>query len=89
MRPESARLKVKNQYYEDITIDLGTLPSALTDLVDQSKVDCPGPSDTLGEDENPQHQYQYNSQESLLIPDIPSLDEISIAPGERKKPNSF
>ena len=50
---------------------MGTLPSDLTDLVDQSEVDCPGPSDTLEEDENPQHQYQYNSQEGLLILDIP------------------
>ena len=54
-------LKVKNPYYKDITIDMGTLPSGLTDLVDQSEVDCPGPSDTLEEDENPQLQYQCNS----------------------------
>ena len=54
-------LKVKNPYYKDITIDTGTLPSDLTDLVDQSEVDCPGPSDTLEEDENPQLQYQCNS----------------------------
>ena len=82
-------LKVKNPYYKDITIDMGTLPSDLTDLVDQSEVDCSGPSDTLKLDENLQHQYQYNLQESLLIPDIPSLEEISIAPGEEKKPNSL
>ena len=68
---------------------MGTLPSDLTDLVDQSEVDCSGPSDTLKLDENLQHQYQYNLQESLLIPDIPSLEEISIAPGEGKKPNSL
>ena len=80
-------LKVKNPYYKNVTID--TLPSDLTDLVDQSEVNCPGPSDTLEEDENPQHQFQYNSHESLLIPDIPSLKEISIAPGEGKKPNSL
>ena len=82
-------LKVKNPYYKDITIDMGTSPSDLTDLVDQSEVDCPGPSDTLEEDENPQHQYEYNSQQNLLIPDIPSLEEISIAAGEGKKPNSL
>ena len=49
---------------------MGTSPSRLTDLVDQSEVKCSGPSDTLEEDEIPQHQYQYNLQESLLIPDI-------------------
>ena len=42
-------LKVKNPYYKDITIDMGTLPSDLTEI------DCPGPSDTLEEDENLQH----------------------------------
>ena len=68
---------------------MGTLTSDLTDLVDQSEVDCPGPSDTLEEDETPQHQHQYNLQESLLILDIPSLEEISIASGEGKKPNSL
>ena len=41
---------------------MGTLPSALTDLVDQNRVDSSGPSYTLEEDENPQYQYQYNSQ---------------------------
>ena len=68
---------------------MGTLPSDLTDLLDQNEVDCLDPSDTLEEDENPQHQYQYNSEESLLIPDIPFLEEISIAPSERKKQNSL
>ena len=91
--PESAYLplsylKVKNPYYKDITIDMDTLPSDLTDLVDQSKVDSPSPSDTLEDDKNPQHQYQYNSQESL-IPDIPLLEEISIASGKGKKPKSL
>ena len=46
---------------------MGTLPSDLNDLVDQSEVDCPGLRDTLQNDEDPQHQYQHNSQESLLI----------------------
>ena len=65
------------------------LPSDLTDLVDQSEVDCPGPSDTLEEAEKLQHQYQSNWQESLFVPDIPSLEEISIASGEEKRPNSL
>ena len=60
-------LKVKSPYYKDITIDMGTLPSDLTDLVDQSEVDCPGPSDTFKEDENHQHQYQYNLQRVCLF----------------------
>ena len=68
---------------------MGTLPSDLTDLVDQNEVDWLNPSDTLEEDENPQHHYQYNSEESLFIPDIPFLEEISIAPGERKKQSSL
>ena len=32
----------------------------LNDSVDQSEVDCSGLSDTLENDEDPQHQYQYN-----------------------------
>ena len=82
-------LKVKKPYYKDITIDMGTLPSDLTDLVDQNEVDCPGPSDILEEYENSQHQYEYNLQQNLLIPDIPSLEEISIAAGEGKKAKLF
>ena len=49
---------------------MGTLPGDLTDLVEQSEVYCPGPSDPSEEDKNSQHQYQYNSQKNLLIPDI-------------------
>ena len=63
---------------------MGTLPSDLTDLVDKSLVDCPGPSNSLDEDLNPQHQYQYNSKESLLIPGMPSSVEISTAPDKWK-----
>ena len=58
-------------------------------MIDQNEVDRPGPVDSLEEDQNPQHQYQYNLQESLLISDIPSLEQISIAPGEGEKPNSL
>ena len=79
-------LKVKNCYYKNITIDIGTLPSKSTDLVDQNEINVSGPSDSL---ENPQQQHQYNSQEILLIPIMPSFEEISIEPGEGKKPNSL
>ena len=66
---------------------MGTLPSGLTDLVDQNRVDSSGPSYTLEEDENPQYQYQYNSQGES--PDMPSSEEISIAPGKEKNPDSL
>ena len=79
-------LKVRNCYYKNITIDIGTLPSDSTDLVDQDGRNVSGPSDSL---ENPQKQHQCNSQETLLIPIMSLFEEISIASGEGKKPNSL
>ena len=56
--PESVYLAVnylmlKNWYYKDITTNMVTLPSDLSDFVGQSEADCPGPSDTLEKDKNP------------------------------------
>ena len=45
--------------------------------------------DAFEENDNPLYRYQCNSQESVLIPDIPIPEEICIASGEGKIPNSF
>ena len=68
---------------------MGTLPSDLTDFGDHGGVDCLALSDTLKEHENPQHQYQYNLHDSLLIPDILSLEKISTEPDKGTKTNSL
>lgn len=43
--------------------------------------------DVLVENENLQHRYQFNTQESLLVPNIPTSEGICIAPEEGKSPN--
>ena len=58
-------------------------------LSDKELTDFESRDDTLNGNDNPLYRYQCNSQESVLILDIPIPEEICIAPGEGKIPNSL
>ena len=68
---------------------MASLPISLTNLLDEELTDSVSRDDALEENDNPPHRYQCNAQESVFIPDIPVPEEICIAPGEGKIPNSI
>ena len=62
------------------------LPTSLTNLAEDKNTDTSDPIDSLGEHQNPLYKFQCNSQESLLISNATTSEEICIAPGEGKNP---
>ena len=61
----------------------------LTNLADPEINEFPDLYQVPKENENPQRRYQFNSQDSLLVQNIPTLEKNYIAPGERRSPNSL
>ena len=82
-------LKENNVLYSNINIDMVSLPISLTNLSDEELNGSESRDDALEENDYPLYRYQCNSQESVLIPDIPIPEEICIASGEGKLPNSL
>ena len=70
--------------YQEITINMYNIPDNLKYLADSATDDFHEPFD-LEENVNPQLKYQCSAQESVLIPNTLSVEEINIAPGEGKK----
>ena len=62
------------------------IPNNLKDLTNSANDDFHEPFD-FEENVNPQLNYQCSAQESALIPNNPSVEEINITPGEWNKPN--
>ena len=56
-------------------------------LNDQNEDTNPKLGDIMEKSENPQHEYQCNSQESHLVPYMSSLVKISVVPGKGKSLN--
>ena len=79
----------ENVFYSNISIYMASLPISLTNLLDEELTDSVSRDDALEENNNPPDRYQCNSQGSVFIPDIPVPEEICIAPGEGKIPNSI
>ena len=72
-------MKENNIFYSNINIDKTSLPISLIDLSDEELTDSESRGDALEENGNPLYRYhQCNSQESVLIPDIPIPVEICI-----------
>ena len=74
--------------YSNITIDMTCLPNALTNFTDELVNSTQKLDDLLEQNENHQHRYQGNYQESVLIPNIPTSEEIRIGSDEEKTPDS-
>ena len=80
-------LKENNPIYHDTSTNMNNIPNELTDLTELDS--SPETENLLVENDNPLYSYQCNSQESILIPNTPRIEEISIAPGEGKQPYSL
>ena len=74
-------LKKYNSLYQDFTVNMDIIPNNLKDLTNSANDDFHETFD-LEENVNPQLNYQCSAQESALIPNIPSVEEINITPGE-------
>ena len=83
-------LQQNNSLYCDIGIALENIPSDLLSLSENSDNHQEfHKANTSEEDENPLDLHRFNSQETMFIPNMMTTEEISIAPGEGKKPTSI
>ena len=69
-------------------IDIDLFSNELLDLTEGIDKEIPIFVESNEQYENPLDNYQLNSEETILISQIPTSEEITIAPGEGKKPNS-
>ena len=69
-------------------IDIDLFSNELLDLTEGIDKEIPIFVKSNEQYENPLDNYQLNSEETILISQIPTSEEITIAPGEGKKPNS-
>lgn len=78
-------LKENNSLYNDIAIVLGKIREKLLPLSD-NYIKKSEKIDTLEEDGNPLDFYRFSSLESMFLSNALALEEIDIAPLERKLP---
>ena len=82
-------MKENNTLYSDIGIAIENIPNNLLSLSDErDNLENQQISDTSEEDENPLDLLRFNSQETMFVSNVPTPEEISIAPGEGKQPTS-
>ena len=83
-------LRQNNALYNDIEIILDNIPSDLLSLSAENENDkTVERSDCLEEDQNPLDLHRFNSQETIMISNSPTSEELSIAPGEGKLQRSI
>ena len=82
-------LKQNNPFYHDIRIDIDNISDELLDLTEDTDQEIPICIESNEEGENPLDSYLLNSEETMLISQVPTSEEISIAPDEGKKPSSI
>ena len=79
-------LRQNNALYSDIEIVLDNIPSDLLSLSAENENDkVLERSDCLEEDQNPLDFHRFSSQETIMISNSPTSEELSIAPGEIKQ----
>ena len=91
VRPESVfhaslHLRQNNALYSDIEIVLDNIPTDLLSLSAENENDKTlGRSDCLEEDQNPLDFDRFISQETIMISNSPTSEELSRTPGEEKQ----
>ena len=76
----------QNNAYSDIEIVLDNIPSDLLSLSTENNNDKTlERSDFLEENQNPLDFHRFNSQETIMISNSSTSEELSIAPGEGKQ----
>ena len=81
-------LKQRNGLYHDVDIALDNTPRNLLSLTDNTNDQVSDSSNLLEEGDNPLDLHRFNTQETVLIPNVLETEEIHIAPGEEKQPKS-
>ena len=72
-----------NALYSDIEIVLDNIPSEILSLSAENENDKTlETSDCLEGDQNPLDFHRFNSQETIMISNLPTSEELSIAPGQ-------
>ena len=94
VRPETVQallyLRQNNALYSDIDIVLDNIPSDLLSVSVENKNDKTlERSDCLEEDQNPLYFHRFNSQETIMISNSSTSEELGIAPGEGKQQRSI
>ena len=82
-----AWLKQNKSFYHYIRVEINNISDELLDLtedVDQADPICGESNEDV---ENPLDSYLLNSEETVLISQVPISEEIRIAPGEGEKPS--
>ena len=83
-------LRENNALYSDVETILHNIPSDLLSLSAENENDKTlQRSDCLEENQNPLDLHRFNSQETIMISNSPTLEELSIAPGEGKQQRSI
>ena len=83
-------LRQNNALYSVIEIALDNIPSNLLSLSAENENDkALEKSDCLEEDQNPLDIHRFTSQETIMISNSPTSEELSIAPGEGKQQRSI
>ena len=82
-------LKQRNSLYHHIDIALDNIPKNVLLLTDNTNDQESESSTFLKEGDNPLDLHKFNSQETMLIPNVFETEEIHIAPGEGKQPKSI
>ena len=78
----------REMHYTEIVLD--NLPSDLLSLSAENENDkALERSDCLEEDQNPLDFHGFNSQETIMISNSPTSEELKIAPGEGKQQRSI
>ena len=83
-------LRQDNALYSDIEIILDNIPSDLLSLsAENGNNKTLERSDCLEEDQSSLHLHRFNSQETVMISNSPTLEELSIAPNQAKQQRSI
>ena len=85
MQLASAYLKQNNPFYHDIRIDIDNISDELLDLTEDTDQEIAICVELNEEGENPLNSYLLNSEETMLISQMPISEKISIALDEGKK----
>ena len=82
-------LRENNALYSDVETILHNIPSDLLSLSAENENDKTlKRSDCLEEDQEPLDFHRFNSQETIMISNSPTSEELSIASGEAKQHRS-
>ena len=82
-------LKHNNALYYDIEINVGNIPENLLTLSEPIDIPIEIESDDLNEESDPLDHFRLGATETMLVNNVPPVEDIVIAPGEGMQPMSI